>query len=139
MSLAEITTPRRDLVTIERQPRKAQRMGTAIFDKTTKLVTTFVEIGTPDYDSQTHIAIETEVSPELRTKRWDDATGIRDATAQELIDYDAAKTAAEGLAAFDGEQFKLLKAGFLYIAPKLSPPVTPAQLKAGVLAIYEIL
>lgn len=94
MSLAEITSPRRDLVPPDRQPRKAKCMGTAIFNMATKLVTQYVELGTPDYDDQTHVAITCEGSPDKRTKRWDDADGIRDATAQELADYDAAAKTA---------------------------------------------
>ena len=42
----------------------------------------------PEYDSGTQVLVELPDFPDRRTERWDGASGVRAATAQEMADYD---------------------------------------------------
>ena len=77
-------------------------MGYALFDKATGLYANkWTRYDLIPHSTGTHVQIETDTVPDERTDRWDGDTGIRPATAQELIDYDAAKDDDEVLKAFD--------------------------------------
>ena len=73
--------------------------------------------------------------PRPRTERYDGAGGIRAATVQETIDYDAAQVTAGALSRFDEE--KLVKALAIWTAGKLSIPLNTA--KQDILTICKTL
>ncbi len=87
------------------------------------------------HDLATHISIDLPNYPDRRGDRWDGATGIRPATAQELAAYDAAK--AEGASNRDIDGQKIVKALAIWTAQKLG--VAPATMRAEVIAIYKSL
>ncbi len=64
-------------------------MVKCLFDRISKLFKTGQRNDIP-HDPVTHIQIELADFPDKRTDRWDDGTGIRAATQQELDDFDAA-------------------------------------------------
>jgi hypothetical protein len=74
-------------------------------------------------------------NPKPRMERYDAAGGIRPATAQEIIDYDAAQVIERSLANFDQE--KLVKALAIWTAGKLNVPLQTA--KQEILTIYRAL
>jgi hypothetical protein len=72
-------------------------------------------------------------NPKPRMERYDGAGGIRPATAQEIIDYDAAQATERSMESFDQE--KLVKALAIWTAGKLNVPLQTA--KQEVLTIYR--
>lgn len=71
--------------------------------------------------------------PQPRTERYDGAGGIRLATEQEIISYDAARMTSMALGRFDEE--KLVKALAIWAAGKLNIPLATA--KSEILSIYR--
>ncbi len=110
-------------------------MVKCIFDKTTKLYAGGLRWTDPTFDSATQVLITLAEFPDKRTDRWDDATGIRAATAQELTDFDSAKVDAEVNQEIDGA--KTLKALILWLAPLVGK--TPAQARNEIVAIRKTL
>lgn len=72
-------------------------------------------------------------NPDPRLDRYDGAGGIRRATSQELIAYDAARAGEVEQMQFDGQ--KMLKAVAIWTAGKLG--VSPATAKSEILTIYR--
>lgn len=72
-------------------------------------------------------------NPKPRLERYDGANGIRKATAQEIIAYDAAQNSEREQGRFNEE--KMLKALAMWTAGKLNVPVNTA--KQEILAIYR--
>jgi hypothetical protein len=72
-------------------------------------------------------------TPDRRTKRYDGAGGIRDATAQEVADFDDARLSAQATQDVDG--IKALRAIVLWAAEKHS--ITPAQARTEIIAKYK--
>ncbi len=103
-----------------------------LFERSTKLFlkgTTRTDI---PHDPVTHVQILLPDYPDRRTDRWDGATDIRAATAQELADYDAAALDAQATRDVDG--MKALKALVIWLAPLVGK--TPAEARAEIIAIY---
>lgn len=71
--------------------------------------------------------------PDRRTKRYNGAGGVRDATAQEVTDFDTAKQDREAIHDIDGA--KALRALVLWLAQKLAVP--PAQARSEIIAKYK--
>lgn len=88
-----------------------------------------------EIDPATHVQFEAPEMPDPLTQRWDGATGVRDATAQELADAAAADADREAIAAIDAQ--KALKALALVVGDLTSQ--TPAQMRARFLAKYKTL
>lgn len=92
---------------------------------------------TPPYDPATEgvQAYPEHLRPNMRTERYDSTTETkkRAATAQEIIDYDAARQTIEEQMRFDNE--KLVKALAIWTAGKLG--VQLQQAKQEILAIYR--
>ncbi len=66
-------------------------MGRALFERSTSLFTgNWSRWSDRPYDPAVYISIVAEVVPDRRADRWDGATGVRAATAQERADYDDA-------------------------------------------------
>ncbi len=59
-----------------------------IFERTSGLFVEGASHDDIDHDPITHIQLILPEYPDLRTQRWDGAVGVRDATAQELSDFD---------------------------------------------------
>lgn len=68
-----------------------------------------------------------------RTQRWDGADGVRLATTQELIDYDALREEKKENRELDGQ--KMLKAVVIWAARELNIPKPEAR--DEILAIYR--
>ena len=84
-------------------------MGQAIFERSTNLFSGNHNLHKiPVHDTGTHINITVAGKPDARADRWDGATGIRAATAQEMADYDAA--AADTEATREIDDMKAVKA-----------------------------
>ena len=64
-------------------------------------------------------------NPKPRTERYDGVDGIRQATAQEISDYDAAQATKQTAERFDSEQ--LVKALAIWTAQKLGIPLNTAR------------
>ena len=71
--------------------------------------------------------------PDHRSELWDGVTGIRTATAQELVDYDTALRDLDKQREFDGA--KMLKAVAIWAAKKLNIPL--AQARSEIMAEYD--
>ncbi|MFQ5915799.1 MAG: hypothetical protein ACE5JS_21710 [Nitrospinota bacterium] len=110
-------------------------MPSAVFDKATLLLRAWQRWGTPDFDAATEVAVSVPGEVDRRTERWDGATGVRPATAQEIADYYAAELDAEATAEFEGR--KALKALVIYLAGKFG--LSAAQARDQILSIYRSL
>lgn len=64
-------------------------MGKALFNRTSGICEAWLRHDSPECNPRTHVVVEMEESPDKRAVRWED--GIREATALELAEYDAAK------------------------------------------------
>ena len=64
-------------------------MGYALCDKTTKAVMQYLGGHHPVFNPATHIEVVTDDVDDIRRdKKWDDATGLREATTAEKNTYD---------------------------------------------------
>ena len=125
-------------------------MGKALFDRSTNLyVGSWRSHDDIPHDSATHVQIILDVPPDPRSDRWDGATGIRPAAAQELADFDATandKTATSTLATplnlalrdvlLDIEQ-RLRAAGQTSTLPDIAAATNKAEYKAALKKIVE--
>ena len=73
--------------------------------------------------------------PNRRTKRYDGSGGIRDATAQEIADFDTARKDEEAVREID--ELKALKALALVLADEVAK--TPAQIRDAFILKYKSL
>lgn len=87
------------------------------------------------HDKSTHVQIELPENPNPRTQRWDNSNGLRDATAQEVADYDEADVTKAVTRELDDT--KLLKAMVRWLAPLVGK--TPASARSEIIAIYKSL
>ena len=122
-------------------------MGFCICNKTSLLIRSWEAVEQhQSFDPVTEVVVQVSSPPNLRTQRWDGATGLRSATPQEVADYDAALVDAEAQVRIDD---KLLKAMLAYLVQRLNelrtqpstalPPLTAQDVKAGIVAIYKSL
>ncbi len=90
-------------------------MGKALFRKSGFIHTgDWSNHGSNAHDPATHIDVETRLPPNVRKDRWDGATGIRAATAQEISDFDTEEINAEATRVIDNlKGFKSLAAEIL--------------------------
>lgn len=88
-----------------------------------------------EHNPATHIQVELPENPDARTKRWDGAQGVRDATAQELTDFDDAKVGAEATRQIN--DMKMMKALVRWVAPLVGK--TPAQARSEIINVYKSL
>jgi len=86
-----------------------------------------------NFDAGTSGQVVLTRNPDRRLERHDGAGGVRSATAQEVIDYDAGQKAIESLSRFDNE--KLVKAVAIWTAGKLGVALPTA--KQEIIAIYR--
>ena len=63
-------------------------MPKCVFDRATNFFVSGVRWGNAAHDPVTHIQIELPEFPDPVAQRWDGGTGVRDATAQEIADFD---------------------------------------------------
>lgn len=98
------------------------------------------------HNPATHIQLQLDEYPDKRLHRWDGAVGIRDATAQELADEDAAILDAEattnvnGLTRKDRLIFEVLFDHESRIRVLASQPaITKNQFKNALIALYKTL
>ncbi len=61
-----------------------------LFERVTGLFESGTSFDDLEHDEATHVQITLPDYPDRRTERWDGATGVRAATAQELDDFDDA-------------------------------------------------
>jgi len=85
------------------------------------------------HDPATHVQIMLDRAMDRRAERWDGASGVRLATAQELADYDAA--IRDGQKAQEFDNMKMLKAVAIWTAKKLGVPLSVAR--AEIMAEYD--
>lgn len=94
-------------------------MGYAIFHKTTKLMRSWAANAPLPHDTSAEVSLALETKPDRRTKRLTDTLdGLRDATAQELADYDAAQLDTQASSEYDAQ--KDLKALALVILDEIN-------------------
>jgi hypothetical protein len=91
----------------------------------------------PDYNPATQGCAKLSRHPRPRTERHDGAGGIRQATAQEIIDYDVALKDAQASSCFDSTEAAMIKALAIWTAQKLG--IQPAVARSEILTIYRSL
>lgn len=80
-----------------------------LFDKSTALlyVASARDVDIP-HDDAIHVQVELNEFPDPRTQRWDGATGIRAATAQEVDDWDDAEADTAITGQFENNKLRRL-------------------------------
>lgn len=66
-------------------------MPKCLFERATGLYESGTSFDDLPHDPETHIQLTLPEYPDRRTDRWDGATGVRAATAQEITNFNAAK------------------------------------------------
>ena len=95
-------------------------MGKALFEKASETFTgKFSRWSDIPHDTGTHIEIEVDTEPDVRLDRWDGATGIRVATAQELADHDDALLESRAASNLDAAINKAIRDLLLDIEQRL--------------------
>lgn len=109
-------------------------MPYAVFNKDTKRMRAWHRHAPPpEYDPAQEVLVEVPGDVDHRTERWDGASGVRPATAQEIADYDAEQLDAEALAQVDGQ--KAIKALVIWTAGRLG--ISASAARTEILSIYK--
>lgn len=85
------------------------------------------------FDETAEVLLELPDMPDRETKRWDGATGLRDANELELASAATAKQQAQEQVEFDGD--RMLMALARWTAQKVG--VSAATARSEILAIYR--
>lgn len=120
-------------------------MAKCIFDKATGQFINGARWDALPFDAATQVMLDLPDFPDVRTQRWDGATGVRNATPAELTAYDTAQVDREATANFDNA--KALKAAALYFRARINElrafhslaPLTIADVRQGVIDAYKAL
>lgn len=88
-------------------------MPKCLFERATGLYSGGTRYDDVPHDPATQVQVELQNFPDRRAERWDGATGVRPATAQELADYDAAQKDVEAKALVDAPALQAAMTTFL--------------------------
>jgi hypothetical protein len=120
-------------------------MGFCICNRSTLLIRSWeANAQHQPHDPATEVVVEANAPPDFHTQRWNGATGLRAATAQELTEFDAAKADSEAQGRVDD---KLMKAILIYLVQRLNElrtqpiavlsALTPQTVRDGIVTIYK--
>jgi hypothetical protein len=118
-------------------------MPQCLFDRATLLFVGGSMFDQIPHDEATHIQITLATYPDLRTDRWDGATGVRPATGAELAAFDDAQKTAQA----DLTPNKLLLAAVTYLTARINelrtqpttafPALTASDVKNGIITAFK--